>query len=175
MQNVFDTKVFKVLSKGKGDISYGWKGAGVAVPVFSLKSSNSFGIGEFLDLKLLADWCNKVGLKMIQILPINDTRTDGSWDNSYPYKAISTKALHPIYLNLDKMGQLVDENDREYFKQQKEILNSKDYVDYPEVMKIKEEYFKKIFHQTWNDIKEKEDYKILLQHNQSAGFFTNMV
>ena len=166
MQNVFDTKVFKVLSKGKGDISYGWKGAGVAVPVFSLKSNNSYGIGEFLDLKLLADWCNKVGLKMIQILPINDTRTNGSWDNSYPYKAISTKALHPIYLNLDMMGQLVDENDREYFKQQKEILNAKDYVDYPEVMKVKEEYFKKIFHQTWNDIKEREDYKTFFNENK---------
>ncbi len=166
MQNVFDTKVFKVLSKGKGDISYGWKGAGVAVPVFSLKSNNSFGIGEFLDLKLLADWCNKVGLKMIQILPINDTRTDGSWDNSYPYKAISTKALHPIYLNLDIMGQLVDENDREYFKQQKEILNAKDYVDYPEVMKVKEDYFRKIFLQTWNDTKEREDYKTFFNENK---------
>lgn len=166
MQNVFDTKVFKVLSKGKGDISYGWKGAGVAVPVFSLKSNNSFGVGEFLDLKLLADWCNNVGLKMIQILPINDTRTDGSWDNSYPYKAISTKALHPIYLNLDKMGQLVDENDREYFKQQKEILNAKDYVDYPEVMKVKDDYFRKIFLQTWNDIKEREDYKTFFNDNK---------
>ena len=166
MQNVFDTKVFKVVSKGKDDISYGWKGAGVAVPVFSLKSSSNFGIGEFLDLKLLADWCNKVGLKMIQILPINDTRTDGSWDNSYPYKAISTKALHPIYLNLDKMGQLDDKSDREYFKQQKEILNAKDYVDYPEVMKVKEAYFKKIFHQTWNDIKEKEDYKVFFNENK---------
>ena len=166
MQNVFDTKVFKVVSKGKDDISYGWKGAGVAVPVFSLKSSSSFGVGEFLDLKLLADWCNKVGLKMIQILPINDTRTDGSWNNSYPYKAISTKALHPIYLNLDKMGQLDDKSDREYFKQQKEILNAKDYVDYPEVMKVKEAYFKKIFHQTWNDIKEKEDYKVFFNENK---------
>ncbi len=166
MQSVFDTKVFKVVSKGKDDISYGWKGAGVAVPVFSLKSSSNFGIGEFLDLKLLADWCNKVGLKMIQILPINDTRTDGSWDNSYPYKAISTKALHPIYLNLDKMGQLDDKSDREYFKQQKEILNAKDYVDYPEVMKVKEAYFKKIFHQTWNDIKEKEDYKVFFNENK---------
>ncbi len=166
MQSVFDTKVFKVVSKGKDDISYGWKGAGVAVPVFSLKSSSNFGIGEFLDLKLLADWCNKVGLKMIQILPINDTRTDGSWDNSYPYKAISTKALHPIYLNLDKMGQLDDKSDREYFRQQKEILNAKDYVDYPEVMKVKEAYFKKIFHQTWNDIKEKEDYKVFFNENK---------
>ncbi len=166
MQNVFDTKVFKVLFNDRNDIPDGWKAAGVAVPVFSLKSNNSFGIGEFLDLKLLADWCNKVGLKMIQILPINDTRTDGSWDNSYPYKAISTKALHPIYLNLDEMGQLEDENDIEYFKQQKEILNAKDFVDYPEVMKVKDAYFRKIFRQTWNKVKEKEDYKTFFEENK---------
>ena len=93
MQNIFDTKFFKVVCKNKSDIREGWKGAGVAVPVFSLKSKCSFGIGDFSDIKLLAEWCSKVGLKMIQILPINDTRTDNSWDNSYPYKAISTKAL----------------------------------------------------------------------------------
>ena len=121
MQNIFDTKVFKVLYKNKIDIREGWKGAGVAVPVFSLKTKNSYGTGEFLDLKSLADWCAKVGLKMIQILPINDTRTDDSWDNSYPYKAISTKALHPIYLNLYEMGPLNDENDKEYFEQQRTI------------------------------------------------------
>ena len=166
MQNVFDTKVFKVLSKGKGDISYGWKGAGVAVPVFSLNSKENFGIGEFLDLKKLADWCSKVGLKMIQILPINDTRTDDSWDNSYPYKAISTKALHPIYLNLEKMGTLKNINDIEYFNQQKEILKAKDFVDYPEVMKVKDEYFKKIFTQTWDEVKEQEDYKIFFNENK---------
>ena len=90
---------------------------------------------------------------MIQILPINDTRTDDSWDNSYPYKAISTKALHPIYLNLDKLGTLQDENDRVYFENQKNILKSKDYVDYPEVMKTKDIYFKKIFAQDWDSTK----------------------
>ncbi len=50
-----------------------WKGAGVAIPVFSLRSENSFGVGEFTDLKLLADWAKRTGLKLIQILPINDT------------------------------------------------------------------------------------------------------
>ena len=106
MQNVFDTKAFRLLLKDSCISTDNWKGAGVAVPVFSLKSNYDFGIGEFLDLKILADWCHQIGLKMIQILPINDTRTDGSWDNSYPYKAISTKALHPIFLNLYKMGML---------------------------------------------------------------------
>ncbi len=166
MQNVFDTKVFKILSDDRENHKEGWKGAGVAVPVFSLKSKYGFGIGEFLDLKLLADWCHKVGLKMIQILPINDTRTDDSWDNSYPYKAISTKALHPIYLDLYEMGSLNDADDMEYFEQQRDILNGKDFVDYPEVMKIKDAYFKKIFVQTWDDVKNSEEYHVFFEENK---------
>ena len=165
MQNVFDTKVFKVLFKDKV-IPDNWKGAGVAVPVFSLNSEENFGIGEFLDLKKLADWCHKVGLKMIQILPINDTRTDDSWDNSYPYKAISTKALHPIYLNLEKLGSLKNINDKKYFEKQKAILKEKDFVDYPEVMRVKDEYFRKIFIQTWDEVKDREDYKTFFKENE---------
>ena len=164
MQDFLNTKVFKVFNDNNTGSSP--KYAGVAVPVFSLKSNDSFGIGEFNDLKLLADWCEKTGMKIIQILPINDTRTDDSWDNSYPYKAISTKALHPIYLNLDKLGTLNDINDIQYFQSQKEILNSKDYVDYPEVMKAKDAYFKKIFAQTWNKIKDNEDYKTFFKENE---------
>ena len=163
-QKFSNTKAFKVFNnKNTGSNP---KYAGVAVPVFSLKSNNSFGIGEFNDLKPLADWCEKTGIKIIQILPINDTRTDDSWDNSYPYKAISTKALHPIYLNLDKLGTLNDINDIQYFQSQKEILNSKDYVDYPEVMKVKNDYFKKIFVQTWNEIKDSKDYKTFFKENE---------
>ena len=164
MQDFSNTKAFKVFNdKNTGSNP---KYAGVAVPVFSLKSNSSFGIGEFNDLKPLADWCEKTGMKIIQILPINDTRTNDSWDNSYPYKAISTKALHPIYLNLDKLGTLNDINDIQYFQSQKEILNSKDYVDYPEVMKVKDTYFKKIFDQTWNEVKDCEDYKTFFKENE---------
>jgi len=76
-----------------------WKGAGVAVPVFSLRSEGGFGIGDFGDLKLLADWAAKTGLRMIQILPVNDTITVHTWVDSYPYAAISAFALHPIYLD----------------------------------------------------------------------------
>lgn len=166
MQEIFDTKVFNVLYKNKNDIGDGWKAAGVAVPVFSLKSKYSCGVGEFLDLKLLADWCHKTGLKMIQILPINDTRTNGSWDNSYPYKAISTKALHPIYLNLSEMGTLYNESDKEYFEQQRAALNDKDFVDYPEVMKVKDAYFKKIFSQTWHEVRNSNDYHIFFKENK---------
>ena len=164
-QDFSNTKVFKVL-KNKVNTGSNPKFTGVAVPVFSLNTQSNFGVGEFLDLKQLADWCEKVGMKMIQILPINDTRTDDSWDNSYPYKAISTKALHPIYLNLDKLGTLQDENDRVYFENQKNILKTKDYVDYPEVMKVKDIYFKKIFKQDWESTKDTEDFQSFFKENK---------
>jgi len=121
--------------------------AGVAVPVFSLRSEDSCGIGEFLDLKKLADWCVMTGLKLIQILPINDTTTDGGWSDSYPYKSISTKALHPIYLNLEKVGTLKDEADRLRFQELKKELNAKEFVDYPAVFETKMWYLKKIYAQ----------------------------
>ncbi len=163
-QSFSNTKAFKVFNKkNTGSIP---KFAGVAVPVFSLNTKNNFGVGEFLDLKQLADWCKKVGMNMIQILPINDTRTDDSWDNSYPYKAISTKALHPIYLNLEKIGILQDEKDRVYFENQKNILKDKDYVDYPEVMKVKDTYFKKIFAQDWKITKDTDDFRLFFKENK---------
>ena len=81
------------------------RGRGVAIPVFSLRSENSFGVGEFEDLKLLADWGRQAGLKLIQILPVNDTTATHTWADSYPYAAISAFALHPIYLNLNRRRQ----------------------------------------------------------------------
>jgi 4-alpha-glucanotransferase len=77
-----------------------WRGAGVACRCSACAVENSFGVGEFADLKLLADWGSRAGLKLIQILPINDTSATGTWRDSYPYAAISAFALHPIYLNL---------------------------------------------------------------------------
>jgi 4-alpha-glucanotransferase len=55
---------------------------------------------NFADLKPLADWGKKVGLKLIQLLPVNDTSATHTWQDSYPYAAISAFALHPLYLNL---------------------------------------------------------------------------
>ena len=95
----------------------------------------------------LADWCVMTGLKLIQILPINDTTTDGGWSNSYPYKSISTKALHPIYLNVEKVGLLKDENEQKRFQETKKELNAKEFVDYPEVFKTKMDYLKKVYAQ----------------------------
>ncbi|HXB94598.1 MAG TPA: 4-alpha-glucanotransferase, partial [Puia sp.] len=115
----------------------GWKGAGVSVPVFSLRSKRSMGVGEFPDLKGLIDWAVKCGLRLVQILPVQDTTASHTWMDSYPYAAISAFALHPIYLNLEqcagkKYAQLV----KPLHKKQKE-LNALPELDYEQVVRIK--------------------------------------
>lgn len=82
-----------------------WKAAGVAVPVFSLRTKQSLGVGEFLDLMPLVDWAANTGLKVVQILPVNDTTASHTNADSYPYAAISAFALHPIYINLMEVAQ----------------------------------------------------------------------
>ena len=144
-----------------------WKGAGVAIPVFSLRTNESFGVGDFLDLKKLVDWCKKTGLKIIQLLPINETVATHSWLDSYPYKAISVLALHPIYLNLDKMGKLNDEKLQDEFDLAKDMLNSLPYVDYVEVTKFKSRFYKLIFDQNWDAIKNESSYKKFFKQNRA--------
>ena len=143
-----------------------WKGAGVAIPVFSLRTNESFGIGEFNDLKKLVDWSVRTGLKMIQLLPINETVATHSWLDSYPYKAISVYALHPIYLNLDQLGPLENEKLRDEFDLVKDMLNSKPYVDYVEVTQFKSRYYKHIFDQNWKSVKQTKAFKTFFENNR---------
>lgn len=63
-----------------------WRGAGVAVPMFSVRSEDDVGVGEFLDLKLLTDWAVDSGLHLVQLLPVNDTSVHKMWWDSYPYR-----------------------------------------------------------------------------------------
>jgi 4-alpha-glucanotransferase len=122
-----------------------WRGAGVAIPVFSLRSENSFGVGEFSDLPLLADWARGAGLKLIQILPVNDTSATHSWTDSYPYAAISAFALHPLYLNLDRAAGNEHQPLLERLAGQRQQLNALEKVDYEAVMKAKLAFMREIF------------------------------
>ncbi|MBC6489476.1 4-alpha-glucanotransferase [Flavihumibacter stibioxidans] len=122
-----------------------WKGAGVAIPVFSLRSKNSFGVGEFTDLPLLVDWANQVNMKLIQLLPVNDTTATHSWMDSYPYAAISAFALHPIFINLEEVAGKKQSAIVKPLKNKQKELNDLPAVDYEEVMKIKMAVLKELF------------------------------
>lgn len=114
-----------------------WKGAGVAIPVFSLRSAGGFGTGEFADIKLLVDWAKSAGLKLIQLLPINDTTASHTALDSYPYAAISTFALHPLYLNLEKVAGNKNSAVIKPLRKKQMELNALPGVDYEQVMKVK--------------------------------------
>lgn len=143
-----------------------WKGSGVAIPVFSLRSEDSFGIGEFNDLKQMVDWAKKTGQQMIQILPINDTILYHTNYDSYPYNAVSVYALHPIYLHLESVGKLRDKKLRIYFEAQKQELNAKTFSDYENVMKVKWEFFKAIYTQDSAAVLASVDYNDFFQSNK---------
>ena len=142
-----------------------WKGAGVAIPVFSLRTKDDFGIGEFQDLKLFADWAAATGQKMIQTLPINDTTLTHTNYDSYPYNAVSVFALHPIYINIEKMGKLSPALKKAYKKEQAE-LNALTYADYQNVYDKKMRYFRAIFKAEKEAVFSSEEFKTFFAQNR---------
>ena len=143
-----------------------WKATGVAIPVFSLRSEEGFGIGEFNDLKKMVDWAKKTGQRIIQILPINDTILYHSNYDSYPYNAVSVYALHPIYLHLESVGKLKTKKQKDYFQSKKKELNEKNFSDYQNVLMAKWEFFKIIYPQESPVVFASDDYKLFFEKNK---------
>ncbi|MCO5581846.1 hypothetical protein L7F22_035735 [Adiantum nelumboides] len=102
-----------------------WRGAGLAVPVFSLRSEEDVGVGEFSDLKMLVDVAVKAGLHLIQLLPVNDTSVNGMWWDSYPYSSLSVFALHPLYLRLQCLSTRLPHDIQEEIQCEKKKLDQK--------------------------------------------------
>ncbi|MES2332953.1 MAG: 4-alpha-glucanotransferase [Bacteroidota bacterium] len=143
-----------------------WKGAGMAIPVFSLRSENSFGVGEFTDMPLLVDWAKQMGLKMIQLLPINDTTATHSWMDSYPYAAISAFALHPMYLNLEKISSVVTRKRLQKLEKERLRLNALPSVDYEAVTKIKWEYVSEVYEEQKKTVFLSKEYNDYFERNK---------
>lgn len=141
--------------------------AGVAVPVFSLRSEQSFGVGEFRDLKSLADWSSKTNLNIIQILPINDTTTNNSWTDSYPYSAISVYALHPQYLAIDALDFPIAKEDLNGYEEKKIALNLCKSIDYEPMIAAKWNILKNIFNANETKILADKDFKKFIKNNET--------
>ena len=124
-----------------------WRGAGVAIPIFSLRSEQGLGVGEFTDLPLLMNWAVATGLQLVQVLPINDTTATHTWVDSYPYAAISVFALHPLYLNLEAVAKLKKPADRKELARLRAELNAQDFVDYEPVMTAKWRFIRLLYQQ----------------------------
>lgn len=119
----------------------GFRGAGTAVPVFSLRTADDFGIGDFRDLRPLVDWAVATGQCIIQLLPVNDTTRRGEWEDSYPYSPISSFALHPLYLRLQDLGI----RKTAAFTAEQTALNALPEIDWPRVAKAKMAWIRKAY------------------------------
>lgn len=140
--------------------------AGVAIPVFALRSEKGFGVGEFSDLKILADWAKKTNLSMLQILPINDTTANFTWTDSYPYAAISVYALHPQYLSIDNLEFPLPKDLVKEYMAKKAALNSLSKIDYEQMISAKWKYIKAVFTENKEKILKDRNFKKFLKENQ---------
>jgi len=144
-----------------------WKAAGVAIPVFSLRSKRGAGVGEFPDLKLLVDWAVKTQMKIVQILPVNDTIATHTWIDSYPYAAISVHALHPIFGNMDDIGKLKDKKTQSSIQKSAKALNELKSIDYEAVLELKSRFYKQSFEENKIEVLNSEVFKAFIQQNGS--------
>jgi len=161
-------KTFVQLSDGFVRISdKSWKGAGVGLPVFSIRTKNSFGVGDFGDMKLFVDWAEKVGLKLIQVLPLNDTTGTHTDADVLPYAAISAFALNPLFLNLQAMGKLPPTHTlQKDYKTKQEDLNGKELISFLEVINYKLEYAKELFLIQKDKFLQNKEFKAFFKDNE---------
>lgn len=143
-----------------------WRGTGVAIPVFSLRSKKSFGTGEFNDIMLLVDWAKKTGIKLIQLLPVNDTTDTNTWRDSYPYNAISAFALHLLYLNLESVARKQDAAILKEAEEKRKELNDLPEVDYERVLLNKWKLVRQLYKAHKEVFFEEEGYKIFFEDNK---------
>lgn len=143
-----------------------WKGTGVAIPVFSLRSEGSWGIGDFGDLKRMVDWAASTRQQVVQILPINDTTMTHQWTDSYPYNAISIYALQPLYLDIRQLGLLDNAEKRKELEQRRQALNALPQVDYEAVDHLKWEYYRLMFRQEGAAVLDSDGFRQFMADNK---------
>lgn len=141
------------------------KVAGVVVPVFSLRSDTSWGIGDFGDLRKMIDWAASAGLHAVQLLPVNDTTREGNWHDSYPYNPISTFALHPIYMDFESLTPIKSKTKLKLYLQRRQAVNALPQLDYDEVFDLKENYLHDFFEENKVDILRSARYKDFKRDN----------
>ena len=145
---------------------YNLKCAGTLVPVFSLRSKDSFGVGDFGDLRKMVDWVAQTKQRVLQILPINDTTITHTWTDSYPYSCISIFAIHPQYADFKVLPQLTDATQRKRFEKLRKELNVLPQLDYERVNGAKNEYLRLLFEQEGKKTFQTAEYKHFFEENK---------
>ncbi len=144
--------------------------AGCTIPLFSLRSKDSCGIGEIGDLKLLVDWAKKCGIRILNILPLNDTLQHFNGLDSSPYNCISSFGLNPIYLSLKPLGTLHDKMKAKEAAEEMRSLNRRAMVDYEDVISFKMNYLRMLYREQGIDTSAQPGYYKFVKGNRNWLF-----
>lgn len=131
---------------------------GIALPLSALHTAESCGIGEFLDLVPLIDFCHRLQLDVVQLLPLNDSGSDPS-----PYNALSSCALNPIYLSLHALPDL-DAELRELLKPLR-ALNAAPHIAFTEVASRKLHFLRAYFEKTGAALTPSQPFNRFIEEN----------
>ncbi|MDY3851884.1 MAG: 4-alpha-glucanotransferase [Prevotella sp.] len=137
--------------------------AGTLIPVFSLRSKGSFGVGDFGDLKQMIDFVAATRQRVLQVLPINDTTTTHTWTDSYPYSCISIFAIHPQYVDFRQLPALNDAAEKKQFEQLRAELNALPQIDYERVNDAKIAYLKALYAQEGSQVLKSDAFKVFFE------------
>jgi 4-alpha-glucanotransferase len=122
-----------------------WKGSGMALPVFSLRTGKSVGCGDFVDLRQAVDIAHATGMSVLQVLPVNDTCVYGTWWDSYPYSSLSVHALHVMYLRVQELSGVTPELTAEI--EAARVALDLEKVDYEATVKEKLSFARRAYYQ----------------------------
>lgn len=141
---------------------------GTAVPLFSLRSSTTQGIGDFSAATELLNWMQRQGHNILQLLPIYDTTFTRTDRDSYPYSAITTYAFHPIYLDVRQLPGYSKAKEYPRWEQEAKRLESYPKVHYSEVLAYKDAVADTLFEHWLKEGGDKAEEYISFCHKEQS-------
>ncbi len=133
--------------------------AGVAIPLFSLRRHGDAGCGDFAALEAFAPVAERMGMSIIQLLPLEDTTLYGDSRDSYPYRPLASTVLNPIYIAVDQLPPLADQQLEQELRAEAERLSAQKTFDYTQVWQLKRRWL-------WASFTEQAD---------ASRYFTDMI
>ena len=131
---------------------------GINIPLSAIWTKKSCGNGEFLDLIPLVDFLSEIKFDILQLLPLNDTGLDSS-----PYNAVSSIALHPIYISLHSLPY-IPENLKAEIKSLQQLTYQKQ-LPYSDILNKKYKWLKEYLKKVGSFIKQEKNYQSFIQSN----------
>lgn len=136
---------------------------GIALPLFSLHSAESCGIGEFLDLIPLIDWCKEIGMDVVQLLPLNDSGHETS-----PYSALSAFAFNPIHLSIARLPSVLDDPTmKKQVEHLQTLTRASQRIDYRKLHQLREGLLQRYYTLHAEKTQKSEAYKTFVDLNSS--------